>query len=302
MEARTELGVGRTGLEPATFCTSSRCPNRAEEWALFRQWVKKKYARSFAPTIHCYAFKFHGLLDGNLAELEAFSKTKRGAILRALVALSKYSGVYVQFKQRMKDYGMKWEGYDNFESFMRILQNRNPGTLEWVKKCLSSFDETYKTFVLFAVISGMRRSEVINSFNLIVALGKQGKLSEYYNDDLQTLEHFRYEKLFLRGRKNVYFSFIPKEFVVKTSQYSKVSITTLKRRRLEHGLPGKFREVRDYFATFMLQHKLLQEEVDVLQGRIGRSMFMKHYFSPEIKDLRDRTQAAVQQMLSQVNS
>jgi len=218
------------------------------------------------------------------------------------VALSKYSGVYAQFKQRMKDYGLKWEGYDNFDSFLRILQNKNPDTLEWVKKCLGFFDETYKTFVLFALISGMRRSEVINSFNLIIVLGKQGKLSDYYNDELQALEHFRYRKLFLRGKKNVFFSFIPKEFVNKISQCSKVSISTLKRRRLKHGLSAQFQGVREYYATFMLQHKLLQQEVDILQGRIGRSMFMKHYFSPDIKDLRDRTRNAVQQMLSQIST
>jgi intergrase/recombinase len=74
-------------------------------------------------------------------------------------------------------------------------------------------------------------------------------------------------------------------------------MTTLKQRRLKHGLSAEFRGVRECYATFMLQHKLLQEEVDVLQGRIGRTMFMKHYFSPEIKDLRDRTLSGLQKCL-----
>jgi len=33
-----------------------------------------------------------------------------------------------------------------------------------------------------------------------------------------------------------------------------------------------------------------------LQGRVGKSIFMRHYFSPNIKDLRDRVLKAVNEM------
>jgi intergrase/recombinase len=271
-------------------------------WQIFRQWVKSKYAKSYAPSVYCYAFKFHGLLNGNLAELEAFGKSKRGTILRALVALSKYLGVYPQFKQRMKEYGLKWEGYDGFDSVVRMMKDKSFDTLKWVKNCISVFDKTYRTLVLFALISGMRRSEVINSFNLIIKLGRQVKLGEYYNDEMHILEHFKYKQTFLRGKKNVYFSFIPKDFINKIPQCKTVSISGFKRRKTKNGFSSQFHAIRDYYATFMIQHGLLQQEVDVLQGRIGRSMFMKHYFSPDLKDLENRTLNAVQQMLSEVNT
>ena len=284
-----------------TFRTSSGCPNRALDWHAFKRWVKNKYSKTYSLTVYCYALKFHALLDGNLAELQSFSKTKRGTILRALVCLSKYLGVHQQFKQRMKDFGLKWESADNVDSFLRILRSNIEDVVPWVKKCLELFDESYGMFVMYGFLSGMRRSEVLQSFNMVIRLTHAGRLSEYYNAELQTLEHYKYPKTFLRGKKNVFFTFMPNEIIQKVQRCRTVSLSSFKRRRLKHALPAHFNELRDYFATFMVQHGLMQQEVDILQGRIGRSMFMKHYFSPDINSLRERTLQAVNQMLSQIS-
>jgi len=58
----------------------------------------------------------------------------------------------------------------------------------------------------------------------------------------------------------------------------------------------RLKELRDYYATFMVQDGLIREEVDLLQGRVGKSIFMQHYFSPNIEDLRGRVLAAVGRM------
>jgi intergrase/recombinase len=75
----------------------------------------------------------------------------------------------------------------------------------------------------------------------------------------------------------------------------------LKRRLAKNKLERRLRDLRDHFATFMVFHGLLREEVDLLQGRIGRSLFMKHYFSPSLKDLRDKTLGAVNALLSKLS-
>lgn len=64
----------------------------------------------------------------------------------------------------------------------------------------------------------------------------------------------------------------------------------------------EFNEVRDYYATFMVYHGLMREEVDFLQGRVGKSIFMRHYFSSAIKDLRDRTLKAIDEMISAIGN
>ncbi|MCD6529977.1 hypothetical protein J7L06_06800, partial [Candidatus Bathyarchaeota archaeon] len=54
-------------------------PPASIDWEVFRRWVKSRYAKSYAPTVYCYARKYHGLLCGDLSKLGSFSKSKRGA-------------------------------------------------------------------------------------------------------------------------------------------------------------------------------------------------------------------------------
>lgn len=76
-----------------------------------------------------------------------------------------------------------------------------------------------------------------------------------------------------------------------------ISDSALKRSLKKNGLKLRMNEVRDYFAIFMVYNGLIREEIDFLQGRVGKSIFMKHYFSPAIKDLRDRTLKAVKEII-----
>jgi hypothetical protein len=46
----------------------------------------------------------------------------------------------------------------------------------------------------------------------------------------------------------------------------------------------------------MIKHGLVAQEADLLCGRIPPSIFVRHYFSPAIKDLRDRTLHALAEM------
>ena len=48
----------------------------------------------------------------------------------------------------------------------------------------------------------------------------------------------------------------------------------------------RIRELRSYFATFLRQHGILAEYIDLLQGRIPKSVFARHYLKVEsIKEL-----------------
>jgi hypothetical protein len=67
------------------------------------------------------------------------------------------------------------------------MRNDNSDVIEWVKRCLESFDACYATFIRFTLISGLRKTEAIEAFNLTVKLGRKGKLNEYYNAELESL-------------------------------------------------------------------------------------------------------------------
>jgi intergrase/recombinase len=265
-------------------------------WNAFKEWLLKRYSKTWAPTVFSYAKKYHWMLTGNLRELDSFSKSKKNNVLKSLIALSKYLGFYHSFKLRVASYGIKWEYQDSLEAFLRITEPKEE-IVEWLKACLKVLDEDKSTFLWFLAVSGLRKGEAISSFNLIIKLSQKGKLNEYYNKELQALEHFRFGRLFLRGSKNVFFSFIPNQLIEKIAKCKPISETTLKRHLKRNGLKSRLNELRDHFATFMVYNGLIKEEADLLQGRIGKSIFMRHYFSPAIKDLRDRTLKALNEMM-----
>jgi intergrase/recombinase len=264
-------------------------------WKDFREWANNKYSKSWARDVFYYAKKYHGMLIGNFKELESFSKSKRNNVLKAVIALSKYLGTYSEFKAKMANYGVKWQNQNSFESFIRILETKD-GTLDWVQAATKVSDQSYAAFIEFVMISGIRASEAINSFNTIIRLHKAGRLGDYYNTELQSLEHFRFQDKFIRGTKNVFFSFIPETFVEQVTCCDLVSYSGLMKRLRKHGLKVRLNELRDYFATFMVHNGLIREEVDLLQGRIGQSIFMRHYFSPDLESMRDKVLRAIQKM------
>ena len=143
------------------------------------------------------------------------------------------------------------------------------------------------------MLSGIRTGEAINSFNTLIELNQKEKLNEYYNAELSALEHFKLPDLFLRGKKNVFFTFIRESFLEKIASSKPISYESLRKRIRRNGLNMRLKELRDYYATFMVHNGLIREEVDLLQGRVGKSMFMQHYFSPNIEDLRDRVLNAI---------
>jgi len=62
----------------------------------------------------------------------------------------------------------------------------------------------------------------------------------------------------------------------------------IRKRLCRKGLGVKISGLGDFYATFMVRHGLIREEVDLLQGRITKSIFVRHYWSPAIKELRQR--------------
>jgi len=68
-----------------------------------------------------------------------------------------------------------------------------------------------------------------------------------------------------------------------------VTYPAIIKRLKRKGLRTRISDLRDYYATSMVKHGLIREEVDLLQGRIPPNIFIRHYWSPSFKELRDRT-------------
>ena len=146
---------------------------------------------------------------------------------------------------------------------------------------------------------GARETEALNSFNLIIRLAKEGKLSQYYNRELGCLMHFKYGKLFLRVKKNIFISFVPESLINEIASSTEITYPAIRKRLNHNHLNVRIAELRDFYGTFLLQHNVLEAEVNLLQGRISPSIFIKHYWSPKLAELRDRIFKALEPLTVQ---
>jgi hypothetical protein len=97
----------------------------------------------------------------------------------------------------------------------RLMRDRNSSDLvEWLRTVKKELPE-FSVFMDFVTAAGLRFSEALASYNLIVELGQQNRLDEYYNFEQQTLEHYRFRHIFIRRTKKVFLSFVPKGLVEK---------------------------------------------------------------------------------------
>jgi hypothetical protein len=75
---------------------------------------------------------------------------------------------------------------------------------EWFAKVKPILTPQENLLLKFLRLTGLRCSEGIESFNLIIELSEKGRLYEYLSAETGILEHFRYKGEFLRGTKNAF--------------------------------------------------------------------------------------------------
>jgi len=258
------------------------------DWTEFKTWMFNKYSRSSATTFYAYAKKYQNLLV-NIRGIDNLPITIKSNVVKSLIILSKFLGLHQQFKKRLLDYGVKMHRQDSFTSFLRILNTNNNGNdvIKWLKEVYPILNDNENIFLRFCLYSGLRKSEAIVSFNRIIELNSKGLLNEYYNKDLNCLQHFKY-KDFIRKTKNCFITFITEDLLKQICNSQTVSYNALRIRLNRNNVKCRINELRDYYGTYLLQHGILEPEINLLQGRIPPSIFIKHYWSPKLSELRDR--------------
>jgi intergrase/recombinase len=236
-----------------------------------------------------YVRRFKHLVskDSDLIELDNLSDSIKTNAIHSLIIFSKYMGIHEEFKNRLKSYGIKPHKQDTYDSFVRILgSNSKTDILNWYNETLPYLKDNEKLFVKYCLFSGIRRGEAILSFNKVIELKSKGILNEYYDNNLNCLLHFKYRE-FIRGSKNCLITFIKESFINEIANSKPISDRGLHNRMFKQHIRCRVKELRRYYATFMLQHGILEGEVNLTQGRINSILF-KHYFTPKLSELRDR--------------
>jgi len=301
----------RAGFEPATTALPSQSSflnagfqEISLNWEDFERYLYGVYSnKRTARTRLNYAKRYcHCLLNRNFSELKVLTDDKRGHILKALSVLAKYLGIYQQFKQLVTDYGLKWSGKAKDKLMLeRLTRVEDPNEIYgWVKNVKSMLPQLAEFMDLIA-FTGMRLVEAVKSYNLIIQLAREGKLSDYYDADLNALQHYKFSDLFIRRTKKAFVSFVPKELIDRIANENKISSPNAVLKTLQrYGMHCRFGDIREAHGSILTKH-LSRSEIDFLHGRIGTSVFMQHYFNPAlIADLKERVSKCIKEIYQKV--
>ena len=275
----------------------------AINWESFIEWVSKDHRPAVTRDIINYSRRYaHCLFKKDLSEIRDLRPTLRVNVVKALSSLAKFLGVYEEYKRLVKDYGLTWKGKSIDDLVIdRLVKVKDPDEVfQWVKTVKQRRPDI-RVFMDYISITGLRLDEAVQSYNLIIKLSKQGKLSEYYNEANECLEHFRFKEVFIRKSKKAFISFVPKELIdqIKVSEplTSKHSVQQFVKKS---GLKIRFSDIREAHASFLTKY-LNPAEIDFLHGRVSTNIFMANYFNPKlIADLKERIFKAIAEIRTKI--
>ena len=228
-----------------------------------------------------YARKYYNLLQTwNLSELAKLSNEKRGHIMRALSLFSKYQGQYEKWQQVRHNYQLRWSSTDSLKSFHNITdENTNiDKMMDWVKSSIKEFPRL-TNILLFNTLTGLRPTESVESLNLFSTSAEN-----YLSKDGKRLEHFRYPSIFIRRTKKAFISIINKEilYLLTESKYDELNYHKIRLTFQRNNKKCYMSYCRKIFATFLRNEGIEGEMIDMLQGRIPNSIFVRHYYRPSL--------------------
>jgi hypothetical protein len=198
--------------------------------------------------------------------------------MKSLATLSKYLGCYDQWRKIIQGYQLKWSDKDNTEVFNDIMGNNGNSynsMVEWLKDTCSKLSSHYGNILLYNTLTGLRPDEACKSIILL-----QKERDNYLRNDLSILEHFKYPDIFLRRTKKAYISVVTDSILELAKQASSCGYNALRLAVKRKGLEMNMAFCRKIFATHLRNNGIGQEVIDLLQGRIPKSVFARHYYRP----------------------
>jgi intergrase/recombinase len=272
------------GFEPTT---TNLGEFHCVDWSNYKTFLDRRYNKQYALANYNYARKYFDFYL-NPSKILSLRTSMRANVVKALIALSKFQGNYLQFKENLKQHGIKWLKPDNMSAFLNILNNNHDDLAEWYWTVQSVLSDDYRLFLRFVLLSGLRKGEAFRSYAKIIQLAKNNRLGEYYNQPLSILEHFRYPVEFLRGTKNVYISILPDTLIEQVANSKPVTYASIHKFLERRQLKLKLKELRSYYASYLRKHGIISELVDLLQGRIGKDVFIRHYLKETPQNLSNQ--------------
>lgn len=205
--------------------------------------------------------------------------------MKSLSSLSKYLGLCETWSKMIKQYQLQWSKHNKslnvFHSIFNDNQESLPSMIAWLKSSISHLSGDYGNTLLFATLTGLRPEESLNAIGLI-----KNQYNEYVDYKRNLLLHYKYPNLFLRRTKNAYVSVIDQNILETAKDTPKEFSYNVPRLALKKpGLNVNLYYCRKVFATYLRNKGIEPEIIDLLQGRISSSVFVNHYYRPDINEI-----------------
>jgi hypothetical protein len=238
-----------------------------------------------------YAKRYcHILETHNAQDLLKVSNGCRVHTMRSLSSLSKFLGCYDTWMSIVKKYQLRWKNgdYNSLNTFKNIfgLEDNNkhslPNMINWIKATVKEMPKEYANILIFNTLTGLRPDEAYKAIHFI-----KNNEREYLDRERMLLLHYKYPDVFFRVTKKCYITVVNEDILQTVKDIPKhESYYNLLRRmfeRLQRSMNMYY--CRKVFATFLRNSGIEPEIIDLLQGRISSSVFVNHYYRPDINDM-----------------
>ena len=258
-----------------------------QPWEQFEKYLSGFNTKKTIYSRLTYAKKYqHLLFTEDFNEILHFSKDKISHIMKALAALSKFLGKYNEWNLIVKKYNLKWSERNSLNTFNKIFNSTEyiENYFSWIKSFVkdNKISTDYKNLVLYCALTGLRASEAIESIKIIK--DDYGR-SKYLDKEKLILKHYEFPDIFIRRTKKAYFSVVD-DNIIKIAFASNSRIySTSKSQFYRNKIKFNLSYCRKLFATYLRNKGIEPEIIDLLQGRISSSVFVNHYYRPDINQI-----------------
>jgi hypothetical protein len=252
-----------------------------------------------------YAKKYANLLvvldrTVSLETLLQLSPNKRIHIMKALSALARFTGRQDTWRQIRQQYGLQWStGTEKLDAFTRFFDSSKDldTMIGWLREALQVLPTNYANFYLFCTLTGLRASECVEAVRLLKSLNSS---QQYYNPEQKVLQHYRFPALFIKRTKAVYISVVDNQLLEIAQKIGKApTLIGLKKATMRTCTSMKLKYCRKIYASWLHNCGISDSLIDMLQGRIGKNIFVKHYLTPS-SDYKQNVLQALMQLQRQL--
>ena len=229
-------------------------------------------------------------------DLLQLQPNKRIHVMKALSCLAKYTGQTEQWRHMRQQYQLTWStGTEKIDAFTRFFDSDKSldVMIQWLREAIQVLPSKYGNLLLFCTLTGMRGSECVEAVRLLCAQSTKDVEQQYYNPERQILQHYLFPQIFIRRTKAIYISIVNDEIIRIVQKIGKPpTLRGLKAASMRRKLSMKIKYCRKIHASYLRQSGIESEIINMLQGRVGKDIFLRHYYSPD-NNFKDRVLDAV---------